>query len=446
MPFYFLVFLVLVLVSPNATNARGSRGGPSSRLIDKDRCKAHYSSMVRQHGGQNECTCNNHQSVDAVTKCFDRHICKKKCKSQIKNMHGCANQKQAITQNCSNQCTRDSSYRLQLEPAKIRCTNENQAYINNQLRDACKAHTQTVNNQRPGLELICPGSSCAEYCQQATNKKCSRYITGREEYKNCLDKLNRELTAQLPNGRHLPKGFSWQKCDFGQICAQEIERIFSKVLGECESLKTKATVCCEDPLKCVDKASAALFINAGISTAGGMADICQTAKERFKDMSKAGGKMAKQCRRSAKACTQACKTAKKIRTKFYEICNFDLLKENNYNHKTHTCSEELISQYIGRYHQELIPASSKCEAVGGKSIVLVQVGAKILKTALSSAGCEKEARAGSSPSKPNLNENQVQAVTASGNLNQVNQVNQVQSAVPSSIPTNNPLRQWFWWF
>ncbi len=112
------------------------------------------------------------------------------------------------------------------------------------------------------------------------------------------------------------------------------------MLGECENLKTKATVCCEDPLKCVDKTSAGLFINTGVNTAGGMADICQTAKERFGDMRNAGQKMAEQCRSSATACTKACKTADKIRTKCHEICNFDLLKENNYNHKTHTCSEE----------------------------------------------------------------------------------------------------------
>ena len=104
-------------------------------------------------------------------------------------------------------------------------------------------------------------------------------------------------------------------------------------------------------------------------------------------------------------------------------------KENNYNHKTHTCSEELISQYVGRYRQELIPAGSQCETAGGKSTELFKIGETILKTALSSVDCEKEARAGSSPSKPNLN--QVQAVTASGNLGS-----------PYSTPTENPLLSW----
>ncbi len=103
----------------------------------------------------------------------------------------------------------------------------------------------------------------------------------------------------------------------------------------------------------------------------------------------------------------------------------------------------MIGQYVGRYRQELIPASSKCETVGGKSTELVQVGEAILKTAelvqvgetilktaFSSAGCEKEARVGSSPSKLNLNQAQ-SAVTASGNLGS-----------SYSTPTNNPLLSW----
>ncbi len=162
-------------------------------------------------------------------------------------MYGCAKQKEAIAQNC-NQCNNNPAYKLQLESAKSHCTNENQANINNRLIDICKEHTQTVNNQRPGLQLICPGSSCAEYCQQVANKQCSGDIANEQRYKDCLETLKRELATQLPTRNHLPKGFSWQKCDFGQTCAQRIELTFNTVLGECEILKTKATVCCLFPL------------------------------------------------------------------------------------------------------------------------------------------------------------------------------------------------------
>jgi hypothetical protein len=180
-------------------------------------------------------------------------------------------------------------------------------------------------------------------------------------------------------------------------CAQRIESVFNTVLQQCNNFKVQATLCCDDPVKCVDtgKVNSTLFSDLSSSSTG-IAEKCRLIKETFGEVGNVGQKMADQCRGKASACVQNCgeQISNSFRNAFYQECTFDILKEETYDPAKHTCSPDLVKTYIKKYKEELATLLAQCEVEGKKSNNLAQSADSVLKSALSAAQCEEQARGG----------------------------------------------------
>ena len=348
-----------------------------------------------------DCEAPRSQRVQNLFICL-KNNCTSHCKAQVsQQMYGCEKVKSKEGENCEENCTKDCRYDLDNNAeAKQNCVRENKQIVAEKLMEIC-------DGSRPDA-LICPGGdtrenhNCGETCKSVVNQQINGLdsncgdITVQNGINNCLGTIQAGSTLpQTPS--QLPKDFAWQKCDFGMPCAQRIERMFNTVFQQCNNLKEKATICCDDPVKCVeaDSANKALFTDLSSAPAG-MAEKCRLIKETFGDVGNVGQKMANQCRDKASACVQTCgeQIADNFRSEFHQTCAFDILKEETYDRTKHTCSPHLVKTYAQKYRDELAPLIAQCELAGSKSKDLAQSADNILKSALSASQCEEQARGG----------------------------------------------------
>ena len=350
-----------------------------------------------------------------MEQCFQRLICKEQCKEKTKEMYACIKTANTPKYSCESRCNHNPPH----DPASAAvdsCTAENNRTIKSELVKYCKGAADEIEG--PG-KLICPDGDikypCGRFCDKRvpdnlSNMPVCRDITAQQGFDNCFSKLQAQVKAALPQDpKQLPKGFSWQKCALRMPCAQKIEVAFNSVLRKCESLKNKATVCCDDPLKCPEKESSTqgLFTNIN-PVMGGMAEKCRQIKEKFSSVGNVAQKMSDQCKDSSSACMQICseKIMEDFQHKFYETCAFDLLAEDSYNPGKHTCSPELIQLYVQKYKDELAPLPAHCEIAGRKADQLAQSAESILESALSAAHCEEQASGGKTPPIPDPSDGQ----------------------------------------
>lgn len=376
----------------------------------KDKCEE-YEEKYREESKvvPNDCSCSqNDRNEGKVIDCIQR-ACRDACEQHINEKAGyCRN---ISSENFCRKCFSDK-YSVfnpedrDLQTAKQVCARENNEKIRKSLWEKCKRH-------RPE-NLICPGGTdirdhnCEKSCQRSiTSQKVENLLdnkcdlTTNDGYEGCRKDLE-SLTALPKDPDQLPQGFSWQKCALNMRCAQEIEYAFNNALESCNNVKAQAALCCNDPVKCVEagNASKALFMNSEADW-GGMADKCRQIKETFSDVGSLGQKMASQCRDSASACVETCseKIDSGFRQLFYQTCTFDILKETAYNPAQHTCSRGLIGKYAQKTKDELVSLIAQCESDGQKSNNLAQSAKSVLKSALSAAQCEEQARGGVDPSQ-----------------------------------------------
>ena len=166
-------------------------------------------------------------------------------------------------------------------------------------------------------------------------------------------------------------------------------------------LKAKATICCEDPLKCAEAGSSDLFKSSG-SLAGGITENCQRIQEQLKNVGSATQQMAEKCKSIASSCVQVCtqQISNNFLTVFNQYCTFDLSTEQTYDSNKHTCAEDLISNYVKEYAEKLAPVPGQCELVGQKSEQLKQSAEEMLRSSASAQKCAEQASVGSSESEP----------------------------------------------
>ena len=198
----------------------------------------------------------------------------------------------------------------------------------------------------------------------------------------------------------------------GTECEQKIADAFSKATTECNNLKDKAILCCDEPLKCTDEETQKLLdsINKQGASSSGISENCRKVKEKFSDIGNIVQKMAAKCDTIISSCKEHCNTqiTETVPSVFNKYCSLDLNTEVSYDHNEHTCSEDLINNYVGKYIKELAPIPAQCESKQEKANQMAQSGEEVLKSALSAAKCEEQARGGQPPS------NDTQANTGAG--------------------------------
>lgn len=418
--------------SPRVCQQKGGRiyTGPT-----KDRCsnyEAKIATFVHLHICDN-CTGDN---IPGFVSCLE-DACTSYCEEQVSSaMNACASSVdfgKQVNSLCKTKCSGNYIYYPnpdEFNDAKQACTRENKKTLADQLTNYCNTtKVQAVSNLKPGA-LICPGGDasnpkCEEFCtrqvQNYLKQGCNSDITTKTGFEGCWKALRDQINNQsLPEdpAQLVKRGFSWQKCAFGMPCAQRIESVFNTALQQCNNLKAQATLCCDDPVKCVDagKANKALFSDLS-SASTGMAEKCRLIKETYGEVGNVGQKMAAQCRGKASACVQSCgeQISNNFRNIFHQECTFDILKEETYDPAKHTCSPDLVKTYIKKYKEELVTLLAQCEVEGKKSDNLAQSADSVLKSALSAAQCEEQARGGVNIPSPSPAGGAGQAGTFSSN-------------------------------
>ena len=394
-----------------ATNSDEDGGG------DTDDCCVELKTGIQKFGHLRHCAegCDpsappygGSDFIDCLT-----DSCTKHCEEDISGqMDACDNASfnNRLSTACTSKCSSTYKYipnQGDFSGVKRACTDENKTILKNQLEKECIDKTRQISNLRPGT-LICPegdasNPKCEEFCtrqvQNYLKQGCNSDITTKTGFEGCWKALRDQINTQsLPQdpSQLVGLGFSWQKCAFGMPCAQRIANMFNIALQGCNTLKAQATLCCDDPVKCVDtsKANKALFSDLSAST--GMAEKCRLIKETYGEVGNVGQKMANQCRGKASACVQGCgeQISNNFRNIFHQECTFDILKEETYDRAKHTCSPDLVKTYIKKYKEELVTLLAQCEVEGKKSDNLAQSADSVLKSALSAAQCEEQARGG----------------------------------------------------
>ena len=402
----------------NGLSDGSSRRTRSTTKSHQGPCAKKYGDLSGVHGNFPECQCNQQRGeTNRVEQCFNRRICKKECEKKAQEYsYTCNEVSRELNNACESQCESNPTIPVPKE-MKGSCIAESTQTIKSRLEYSCKEAVGHIKG--PGI-LICPygdiNNPCGDFCNRQIPQDLSEICedtTTRDGFKACWEGLQTQVNSALPqNPNKLPDGFSWQQCALNMPCAQKIEVAFNSVFRECESLKNKAKVCCDDPVKCPDQGSAA-FNNQGLfrdvgSVASGMAEKCRQIKEKFSSVGNVAQKMADQCRSSASNCVQSCdkEVADNLQYMFRQTCAFDLVEESVYDRNHHTCSAELIRKYVYRYKKEITPLFSECEGAGRKADQLAQSAESILKSALSAARCEEEASGGIGTADPSQ---QVQA-------------------------------------
>ncbi|MDE0119069.1 MAG: hypothetical protein OXM55_03575 [Bdellovibrionales bacterium] len=366
-------------------------------------CLEEQRTLESKHGKVSGCSCNEYdQNKDEVRECFYKHICTSKCKKTYdiyENAKACYNISDSHCRDSCNGKSLDEFYQTTLDAINA-CTKDNNQKIKADLLNGCQQRIKELN-ERKGAELVCPGG-CNLFCQnQAANTpECAEDITTQEGYKQCRQKLNQQIDANLPQDPNkLPDNFTWrhknEKCDLGQECDMAMERAFNNALMVCEQLKKKAELCCKDPLKCVreEEDKKRLFTNVG-PLEGDISTQCLLLKQKLTSAGNLGHQLANQCRSRASSCVSGCQSQMEdgFLSLFKNYCAFDLRVATEYDPQTHTCSERIMSKYSGFYKQKLSFIPQQCEQEGSKAQKMSQNAEEILKSALSAAKCVEEAR------------------------------------------------------
>ena len=416
-------------VIPNETFGSSTQANEQLSTKNKE-CVYYKETNVRNKELLDKCSCEKADNrLLHFTNCLIE-ACTAQCKKDIesaisqKQIYGCENTNNSLmseTENCPSLCD-DPNYNYTFnandnntfQTAENFCAQENQQQIQEQLAKTCGKQLSSISaNGPPGAQLICQAGDCNDYCNtmSAQAQNCETDVTTQKGYSQCKNTI--EDAMNLPKDpNHLPGGFEWRKnkCEMGSPCEQKIAEVFSKATTECNNLKDKAILCCDEPLKCTDEETQKLLdsINKQGASSSGISENCRKVKEKFSDIGNIVQKMAAKCDTIISSCKEYCnaKITDTLST-FNKFCLMDLSTESSHDHNKHTCSKDLIDKYVEQYI-ELASIPAQCEAKQEKANQMAQSGEKVLKSALSAAKCEEQARGGQPPS------NDTQANTGAG--------------------------------
>lgn len=283
---------------------------PQADRTDSD-CDLWLQDLSNEYKNYNitECQCEIDTTKKKITDCFEKAACKINCEKSISasgSVDRCDNIVKNLPYFCEEKCNRDVAFNIQSiqNTQQFRdCKDDQKEY----LQQACDTHIEGIGKQK-GAKLICD-NGCGSYCEAVVNKMmdneyCGHHIANSTEFDNCNSVISEQLMKEL-NSSPLPHGLSWQKCSYDMPCASEIKMAFNQAEQECNNLKSKATTCCEDPLKCAEAGSSDLFKSTG-SVAGGITENCQRIQERLKNVGSATQQMADKCKSVASSCVQVC--------------------------------------------------------------------------------------------------------------------------------------------
>lgn len=411
----FIFILCLFLTTFNVSGRNGTRGLTTSqdasdtRVISDDPCELEYESLINTYGDElaSECQCRADTTSQEIKNCFEIADCKRNCEKSISEsgfVNRCDNIVKNVPYFCEEKCNRNVAFNIQsiqnTQEFK-KCKDDQKKY----LQQACGTHIESIGGQK-GAKLVCEHEGgCGTFCKLKANdivdKQCGNIITNGEGFGTCNKAIYNQLDEEL-NTSPLPPDLSWQKCAYGMSCASEIKMAFSQAEQECNNLKSKATICCEEPLKCAEAGTSDLFKSSG-TVAGGITQNCREIQERLSNIGNVTQQMADKCKSIASSCVQVC--TQQINDNFLAVfdkhCTFDLTTEQAYDRNKHTCEENLISYYVEEYQNKLASVPGQCELVGRKSEGLKQQSAEeMLRSSASGQKCAEQASVGSSESEP----------------------------------------------
>ena len=414
--FISIVFIYLLSATINATDAGHHK---NTGAIGNIKLNAERGTNCPTKGDidQNNSHLINKCSCDSTDKAFEECLigaCTDKCTSDIKEladgMHGCTVAKNNLnsTIQCSSSCRGKFNFLVTentggsiLQGIQESCAEENKDQLQADLAKSCKDKIGELNRSR-GAKLICRGNDCNDYCDMVSRKEangCEDMNTSKG-YQKCKNDILNAMNLPI-NPSHLPNSFSWgnNKCDIGSGCEREIAAVFNKAQKQCQSLKNNVFLCCDDPLKCMDTNNQQLFNSlskkSGLTV--GISEHCRRVKEKLGDIGKVAQKMATRCEAAIVSCQESCgvRITESLQV-FNRYCSLDLSKESSYDRNKHTCSRLLISRYIPEY-MKLSTTPVQCKSKKERAELMVQSAEESLRSALSAAKCEEQARAGGVP-------------------------------------------------
>ena len=428
--FVYLCFIIVCFFGANGANGADDKfrtSGGDTGAGGKDVCQEEKNRISEQL--KIDCPCkgdNEEATLRGLRQCVQDE-CEKQCEDHIRdNLSACfdGSSYQASPDSfCRNSCQYPENGKLpvfnsasrEIAQAKKKCAQRNWETIQSNLTKQCKRYLTQLSQGRG--TLICPGGNaqtpgCKDFCKRAVadiaensgqRGDCSEdEITKRDGPKDCSQQMNQSIQQALPKDMakdFAQKGFSFQQCDLGMPCEQDLQQYFQMGLNQCKKLATKAKTCCSDPLKCLPGgtgASQRLFTHAGISAQNSISQNCAQLKNQLKHTGQVSQQMANQCRKSAENCSQSCTQiiVSHIQQPFFNICTFDLNQPESYDPTRHTCAKEMIQQYTTQYQKELVPLLSQCTTEGQKSQNLASTAQELLKSALSAQQCQQSVSAG----------------------------------------------------
>ena len=377
--------------------------GATERTMERKKCESEYKILKNSYQSikHSECPDCIDETIDRIKECF-LNKCFKDCKKLLRDTGMCDNID--INQECNVCDTRVFS----LDSLKEKFSE----CAKNQAHNRCNEHIKKMQQQK-GAQLVCGNVGCEDFCRTQVarqaidnSRNCRDSLTAEGGFSYCvnesIDQVDRRISEFASN---LPDGFYWQKCAYGMPCASEIKMAFNQAEQECNSLKSKATICCEDPLKCAEAGTNDLFKSAG-SVAGGITENCQRIQERLKNVGSVTQQMADKCKSVASSCVQVCtqQISENFLSTFNKYCNFDFTRDQAYDRNSHTCEGDLISDYVREYSEKLASIPGQCELVGQKSEQLKQSAEEMLRSSASAQKCAEQASASTSESEPSPEE------------------------------------------
>ena len=255
---------------------------------------------------------------------------------------------------------------LQASTSFKKCIEQNRQQVKILTENNCLNQIRVIQNQKLGATLVCPMGSCENYCNsQVKNLACGESeLSTRTGLEQCKNEMQNQIRNLLPqDATKLLDGFSWllgEKCTLGSSCEREISQNFQTVLSQCEELKTRAKICCLEPLKCTNADVLGMMgsLNSGkISMSG----YCKKIKEAFGSASDMARRSSDQCLNKSATCGSQCEERLSGLNDFFQTrCSFDLHSESQYDNSSHTCGEALINKYVNFYKENLAMTPSYC--------------------------------------------------------------------------------------
>ena len=353
-----------------------------------------------------ECQCEVDTTKKEITDCFEIAACKRDCVNDVSQrgsvVERCNDIRNYSDAFCKEKCARNVAFNMDT----IQKTSEFTDCIRDQERELqaeCGTHIANIKGPK-GAQLVCE-NGCESFCgervgQMMSSDYCGNHIANSAGFENCNTAIRNKLAQELSSSP-LPPGLSWQKCAYGMPCAAEIKMAFNQAEQECNNLKSKATICCEDPLKCAEAGSSDLFKSSG-AVAGGITENCKQIQEKLNNIGSVTQQMADKCKSTASSCVQVCtqQISENFLAVFDKYCNFDLTTEQTYDRDKHTCEGSLVSDYVREYQNTLASIPGQCELVGQKSEQLKQSAEEVLRSSASGQKCAEQASVGTSESEP----------------------------------------------